>query len=72
MYTHEQIATLAGAYADDIIDTLLDGGGDLEGLCIECGETAYSVEPDARGYTCECCGASAVFGLEELILYIQA
>jgi hypothetical protein len=38
------------------------------GFCIECGEQAYGVEPDARSYRCESCGANAVFGAEELLI----
>lgn len=38
------------------------------GICLNCGEEAYGVEPDARNYTCDCCEQSQVFGLEELII----
>ncbi len=38
------------------------------GFCIECGEQAYGVEPDARRYRCESCGANAVYGAEELLI----
>jgi predicted RNA-binding Zn-ribbon protein involved in translation (DUF1610 family) len=38
------------------------------GMCVNCGNEVYSVEPDARGYTCESCGKKEVFGLEELLL----
>ena len=38
------------------------------GFCVECGEIAYGVEPDARRYRCEACGANAVFGAEELLI----
>jgi hypothetical protein len=38
------------------------------GFCIECGDEAYGVEPDARHYRCESCGALAVFGVEELLI----
>lgn len=38
------------------------------GFCLACGEEAYSVEPDARGYECESCGASQVYGAEELLV----
>jgi hypothetical protein len=27
------------------------------GFCKECGEMSHDVEPDARGYTCQCCEA---------------
>ena len=39
------------------------GGG-----CIACGAEAYGVEPDARRYPCEACGARTVYGLEELVV----
>ena len=38
------------------------------GRCRACGDAAYGVEPDARGYECESCGASEVYGLEELMM----
>jgi DNA-directed RNA polymerase subunit RPC12/RpoP len=38
------------------------------GFCLECGAEAYWVEPDAREYECEACGARAVYGAEELLL----
>lgn len=41
---------------------------DNSGWCIECGEEAYGVEPDARGYECEACGKHAVYGAEELLV----
>lgn len=41
---------------------------DNEGICTECGEIAYGVEPDARNYECESCGANQVFGAEELLI----
>lgn len=38
------------------------------GFCLACGDEAYSVEPDARNYTCESCGESKVFGASELLI----
>ena len=38
------------------------------GVCLECGELAYGVEPDARNYTCEECGRAQVFGADEALL----
>ena len=40
---------------------------DCGGFCISCGEEAAGVEPDAAEYTCEACGAAAVYGCEELL-----
>jgi hypothetical protein len=40
-----------------------------EGFCLECREITNSgVEPDARRYECESCGANAVYGIEEALL----
>ena len=47
---------------------LLDEGEDTAGLCLACGEYHDGVEPDARNYTCEACGANKVYGLEEIVL----
>lgn len=41
---------------------------DYMGFCLECGAEAYGVEPDARGYECESCGAKKVYGAEELLI----
>lgn len=41
---------------------------DMAGFCLACGEIADGVEPDARGYECECCGASRVYGATEFAL----
>lgn len=38
------------------------------GKCRVCGKLAYGVEPDAREYPCEHCGANEVYGLEELLV----
>lgn len=42
-------------------------GTDNPGFCIECGAEVDGVEPDARGYSCDECGAAAVYGAEELL-----
>lgn len=41
---------------------------DNEGFCLACGGTQCGVEPDARRYTCESCGAAKVYGGEELLI----
>ncbi len=41
------------------------------GICTACGEDAEGCEPDARGYTCDCCDENAVYGAEELMLIIS-
>jgi DNA-directed RNA polymerase subunit RPC12/RpoP len=38
------------------------------GLCLACGEEAYGVKPDARGWKCEECGEREVYGAEELLV----
>lgn len=38
------------------------------GFCTSCGAEAFGVEPDARNYECESCGAHKVFGAEELLI----
>ena len=43
------------------------------GFCIACGAAAYDVEPDARRYECDDCGANKVYGAQEILLsYIGA
>lgn len=43
---------------------------DNPGFCLNCGEDAEGVEPDAREYECEHCGESAVFGADELLIEV--
>lgn len=43
-------------------------GLDNPGFCLECGEEAEGVEPDAEGYECEACGAEAVYGAEQILI----
>ncbi len=43
---------------------------DNPGFCLECGQEASGIEPDARRYGCESCGSFAVFGAEGLLLLI--
>ncbi len=43
---------------------------DNPGFCVECGEEQDGCEPDMRRGHCEHCGANAVYGAEELALYI--
>jgi DNA-directed RNA polymerase subunit RPC12/RpoP len=38
------------------------------GFCLACGQEVFGVEPDARRYECEACGARRVFGAEEILL----
>jgi hypothetical protein len=45
---------------------------EMNGFCLECGFEQGGCEPDARKYTCEDCGAAAVYGAEELVLMGRA
>jgi len=56
---------------DDVIRAVEDSMTGLgnPGFCTACGERVEGVEPDARGYDCECCGETGtVCGAEELLL----
>jgi len=43
---------------------------DNPGFCVACGAKVEGVEPDARGYECEACGESKVYGAEELLFML--
>lgn len=43
---------------------------EYEGICLACGEDAFDVEPDARGYECESCGKEKVYGCQELLFMV--
>lgn len=38
------------------------------GFCLACGADAFGVEPDARKYECDECGAHRVYGAEEVLI----
>lgn len=44
---------------------------DCPGFCLICGNEAGGVEPDARKYECEACGAREVYGCEELLMELM-
>jgi hypothetical protein len=46
----------------------IQADGDSAGFCLACGAETTGVEPDARRYECEACGAAKVYGLEELLV----
>jgi hypothetical protein len=50
------------------IDEALQASENYSGFCLACGEENTGIEPDARKYACQCCGALKVYGAEELIL----
>lgn len=58
---------------DRIIDLAKESmfGLNSIGLCLACGEECDNVEPDARMYTCECCGEQKVWGAEELMIILS-
>lgn len=66
MEMHESITTDRIIHACARRITSLDNPG----FCIECGEEQDGCEPDAREYECESCGAMAVYGSDELALYV--
>lgn len=43
-------------------------GDNTDGFCLACGSVQGGVEPDARRYVCEGCGAAKVYGAEELLV----
>ena len=45
-------------------------GLDNPGFCLACGADAEGVEPDARKYECDSCGAFEVYGAEEVLLMV--
>ena len=54
---------------DRVID--LVRADDQLGVCVCCGEEAYSIEPDRRRGICESCGQRGVFGAEELLFMLD-
>ncbi len=51
---------------DEILEAVQRDDG--TGFCLACGEEAMNVEPDARGYKCECCDERKVYGAEEILM----
>lgn len=54
------------------IDEILEAveADDNLGFCLSCGQEAFGVEPDARGYECASCGEHKVYGAEELLMMV--
>ena len=69
---NEETLKAVGLSTDDILDAAKRSmfGTENPGFCVKCGEEADGCEPDAREYKCESCGARAVFGAEELLIYV--
>lgn len=54
----------------NILDIAMEAceADDNLGVCLNCGEVADCVEPDAEYYECEACGEEEVFGAEQIII----
>lgn len=57
----------APSYVEQAMEIIHDGEG-CAGICLNCGEQADGVEPDARRYPCDACEKKAVYGCEEIIV----
>ena len=67
--SNQEIREWASSHIDLIVDAV--EADEHIGFCVACGEMSEdNVEPDAREYKCDNCGERAVYGAEELILYI--
>lgn len=51
---------------DEVLEAVRND--ELVGWCIKCGADHYLVEPDARKYKCDECGAMEVYGASEILL----
>jgi hypothetical protein len=53
-----------------IMDAIEEASRTLDnpGFCIQCGEDAGPLEPDAEYALCDCCGNNTCFGAEQLLL----
>jgi hypothetical protein len=58
--------------AERVMDAVENSGLGDPGFCLACGADAEGVEPDARNYECESCGAKKVFGAEECLFLVGA
>lgn len=57
----------------DAVIAAAENDEDYIGFCLACGDEQYGVEPDARRYECESCGAHKVYGAQEILLsYVGA
>ncbi len=65
----QKITTQKGVtYYLPTIEEVTEAAEECAGFCLACGTVADGVEPDARRYECECCGALKVYGAEECAL----
>ena len=73
--SESEVYKFAGSHADEILAAVESSAFDLSdpGFCIACGaEIICGCEPDMINGPCECCGARAVYGAEELLFYAYA
>jgi len=56
--------------AERLAEVIQDSCIGYPGFCIACGEETDGVEPDAREYKCDVCGAMQVYGAEELLFMV--
>ena len=63
MTTRQTIET-----AIETATTLVGGGDNTTGVCLNCCNEQDGVEPDAAGYECGACGEMTVMGAEEILL----
>ena len=71
MANDKQMGELHPSITTDMVIEAVEADDSL-GFCNACGAEASGVEPDARGYECECCGEPMVFGAEEFLLIYAA
>ncbi len=57
---------MPGVNLDDVMSAIESDS--YVGFCRVCGAEHCGVEPDARKYPCEDCGAREVYGAEELLI----
>ena len=73
-YTTKEVIELArkNLNTDEVVEAVGREmfGLDNPGFCIECGAEREGCEPDAREYECWDCGANAVFGASELLMFL--
>lgn len=66
LLVHESVTLERVCEAVESYMTTLDNPG----ICILCGVDIEGVEPDAEKYDCENCDFPAVYGAEQLLLYL--
>tara|TARA_R100001244_G_scaffold66458_1_gene54690 strand:- start:75 stop:329 length:255 start_codon:yes stop_codon:yes gene_type:complete len=68
--TVDKVASIDPArIAEHVQDAALHGTS--PGICLECDIDHFGIEPDLEYGKCLSCGKKAVFGAEQLMLYMQ-